>query len=296
MPMTTAPKEALPIPPFTQNNQLSTPHDATATDFLTMHAEREPLQMSLQDDELETMHKWLWYAGRKGNISPLHHQKVIRREIILTERARLHLVWSEGRICIQRLGDELLNWTYFSEVVCQDTRLYQAATGFLLSYARLIGYPSDLEIAQNTGLVSKSITWHTWQSFRNDVLHHLTGRDVHDRYEYGELRLDRLNQIYRMKGLGLTYFNVHRDYSSYFSANYMTLVAFFALVSVALSAMQVMSGIDGVPTAIATTSYRFAVATLLTLGGCCTGLLALYVGLYVWNWSLVFARRGSSRK
>jgi hypothetical protein len=292
IPKATAPNKAVPIPPFAQNNQLFTSQPAATS---TRHVERERLQTALQDDDLGAMHKWLWYAGRKGNISPLHHQKVIRREIILTESARLHLVWFGRTIYIQRLSDELLDWTYFSEAVCQDERIYQAATGFLLSYARLIEYPSDLEIAQSTGLVSKSITWHAWQSFRTDVLHHLAGRDMHDRYEYGELRLGRLNTIYRMKRLGLTYFSVYRDYSSYFGENYTTLVALFALVSVALSAMQVMTSLDGTPAEAATTSYRFAIATLLALAGICTLLLTLYAGLYMWNWCLIYVRRQSRR-
>lgn len=130
-----APKEFILIPPFAQNNQLCTSHNATVIDASTRHSDREQLQAMLQHEDLETMHKWLWYAGRKGNISPLHHQKVIRREIILTERAQLHLVWFGRTIYIQRLSDSLLDWTYFSEVVCQDARIYQAATGFLLSYA-----------------------------------------------------------------------------------------------------------------------------------------------------------------
>jgi len=293
IPKATAPKEAILIPPFAQNNQLSTSQVATAVDASIRHTERERLQTSLQDDDLDAMHKWLWYAGRKGNISPLHHQKVIHREIILTERARLHLVWFGRTIYIQRLSDELLDWTYFSEVVCQDARIHQAATGFLLSYARLIGYPSDLKIAKSIGLVNESVTWHTWQSFRTDVLHHLAGRDVHDRYEYGELRLGRLNLIYRMKWLGLTYFNVYRDYSSYFGENYTALVALFALVSVALSAMQVMTSIDGVPAEAKTVSYRFAITTLVALAGSCALLLALYAGLYVWNWCLIYVRRQS---
>jgi hypothetical protein len=291
IPKATAPREAVPTPPFVQDNQLSTPQDAAAVDAPLRHAERERLRTTLQDDDLDAMQKWLWYAGRKGNISPLHHQKVIRREIILTERARLHLVWFGRTIYIQRLSDELVDWTYFSEVVCRDARIYQAATGFLLSYACLIRYPSDLEIAQSTGLVNKSVTWHTWQSFRTDVLHRLAGRDVHDRYEYGELRLGRLNQIYRLKWLGLTYFNVYRDYSSYFGENYTALVALFALVSVALSAMQLMTSVDGVPAGATITSYRFAIATLIALAGSCAVLFALYMGLYVWNWCLIYVRR-----
>jgi hypothetical protein len=293
LPVATAAKEAALAPPFAKNNHLFTSPGATAVDAYTSYAERALLLASLHEDDLDTMHKWLWYAGRKGNISPLHHQKVIRRDIILTERARLHLVWFGRTIYIQRLNDELLDWNYISEVICRDASIYQAATGFLLSYARLIGYPSDLEIAQSTGLVNKSVTWHTWQSFRTDVLHHLAGRDMHDRYEYGELRLDRLNQIYRLKWLGLTYFNVYRDYSSYFGQNYTTLVALFALVSVALPAMRVMTSVDGVPAGAIITPNRFAIATLIALAGSCAILLALYIGLYVWNWCLIYVRRQS---
>jgi hypothetical protein len=47
------------------------------------------------------------------------------------------------------------------------------------------------------------VTWHHWQKFRKNVLQHLAGRDVHDRYEYGELRLNRLDQMYCIKGFGL---------------------------------------------------------------------------------------------
>jgi len=148
-----------------------------------------------------------------------------------------------------------------------------------------------LKVAQSIGVVNESVTWHTWQSFRTDVLHNLAGRDVHDRYEYGELRLGRLNLIYRMKWLGLAYFNVYRDYSSYFGQNYTTLIALFALVSVALSAMQVMTSVGGVPVRASVTSYRFAIATLVALAGNCTVLLALYMGLHVWNWCLIYVRR-----
>ena len=242
--VTKAVKQVTPAPPFALACQLVA-NTITPSDLPKV---QNRLQKVLHDDTLESIHKQLWYAGRKGNISPLHHQKVIRREIILTERARLHLVWFRRTIYIQRLSDELLDWTYFSEVVCQDACIYQAATGFLLSYARLIEYPSDLEIAQNAGLVNKTVEWHNWQRFRTDVLHYLAGRDVHDRYEYGELRLGRLNTIYRLSWQGLTYFNVYRDYSSYFGENYTALFALFALVSVALSAMQVMTNMDGIPT------------------------------------------------
>lgn len=289
---TKAAKQITLTPPFAFACQLVT-KTITSNDIVE---EQNRLRKVLHDDILESIHKQLWYAGRKGNISPLHHQKVIRRDIILTERAQLHLVWSDKTIYIKRLDDELLDWEYFSKVVCENEVVHRAASGFLLSYARLIEYPSDLELAKIHGLVNKDIEWKAWQTFRSSVLHHLADRDVHDRYEYGELRLGRLNQICRMNLLALSYFNVHRDYSSYFGDNYMILVALFALVSVALSAMQVMTSIDIAPVAVAATSYRFAIATLVALAGSCAALLLLYIGLYVWNWMLVLIRRRSSQR
>lgn len=277
--------------PFTLDGQLVADLDVDYADSNDLLVEQKRLREALCDATLESMHKQLWYAGRKGNISPLHHQKVIRRDIVLTERAQLHLVWFEKTIHVKRLDDELLHWTYFSKVVCGDETVHRAASGFLLSYARLIEFPSDLEIAKTHGLISKDIAWKKWHAFRTSVLDHLADRDIHDRYEYGELRLSRLNQIYRMKLLGLSYFNIHRDYSSYFGTNYVTLVALFALVSVALSAMQVMIAVNGVPEAALVTSYRFAIATLVALGGSCAALLVLYAGLYVWNWLLIALRR-----
>jgi hypothetical protein len=289
---TKAAKQVTLTPPFALTCQLVA-NTITPNDLLE---EQNRLLKVLHDDVLESLHKQLWYAGRKGNISQLHHQKVIHRNIILTERVQLHLVWSDKTIYVKRLDDELLDWEYFSKVVCSNEVVYRAASGFLLSYARLIEYPSDLELAKSHGLVNKDIDWKAWQTFRTSVLNQLVDRGVHDRYEYGELRLGRLNQICRMKFMALSYFNVHRDYSSYFGDNYMILVALFALVSVALSAMQVMTSIDIAPTAVAVTSYRFAIATLIALAGSCAALLLLYIGLYVWNWSLIFVRRHSQQR
>lgn len=76
----------------------------------------------------------------------------------------------------------------------------------------------------------------------------------------------------------------------------MTLVAIFALVSVALSAMQVMTSVDSVSAAVSVTSYRFAIATLIALAASCAALLMLYIGLYVWNWPLVFVRSSQQRR
>jgi len=99
-----------------------------------------------------------------------------------------------------------------------------------------------------------------------------------------------------MEGLGLTYFTIDRDYTSYFGDNYMWLVALFGLVSVALSAMQVMTSLDDVPLVAVVTSHRFAVATLFAIAGSCAILFFLWLGLYIYNWCLIFLRRGTLRR
>lgn len=51
------------------------------------------LASQLSVRRLNTIHNWLWRAGLPGRVQPLHHQKVLRRDIVVTERIDLHLVW-----------------------------------------------------------------------------------------------------------------------------------------------------------------------------------------------------------
>jgi hypothetical protein len=99
-----------------------------------------------------------------------------------------------------------------------------------------------------------------------------------------------------MKGLGLAYINVHCDYSSYSGENYTTLVALFALVSVALSAMQVITNMDGAPTGTTIGLYRFAIGTLASLAWSYTLFLSLYLGLCLWNWCMILVRRDKRKR
>lgn len=144
-------------------------------------------------------------------------------------------------------------------------------------------------------MVNRSIDWSSWRHFRADVLSNLTDRNAQDRYEYGELRLSRLNQIHRGQGLGLNYFNVYREYSSHFGDNYMVLIAVFALVSMALAAMQLMTSVDGASLGVTVTSYRFSIVTLVAIAASCTVLIALHAALYLWNWALILVIRRSQQ-
>ncbi|KAK0939348.1 hypothetical protein LTR29_009093 [Friedmanniomyces endolithicus] len=230
--------------------------EVTCVPMSDLDAERERLYRALHAKDLEMIHKQLW-------------------ELILTEDPRLHLVWSKHVLYVQRLPDELLDSTYFTTVICDSPELYKTATGFLLSYTSLIKYPSDLDVAKASGLITKEAEWRTWRSIRSSIVEELQGRNIHDRFEYGERRLGRMDTIFRLRLMGLSYFAPRSDYESYFEHHYTTFIALFALVSVALSAVQVINGITGVPAAVTVTAYRFSVASLLLLAGSCTILLVL---------------------
>ena len=51
------------------------------------------LTAQLSVSRLNAIHRWLWRAGLPGGVQPLHHQQVLQRAIVVTERVELHLVW-----------------------------------------------------------------------------------------------------------------------------------------------------------------------------------------------------------
>ncbi|KAL3417129.1 hypothetical protein PVAG01_11129 [Phlyctema vagabunda] len=220
--------------------------------------------------KLNEIHRHLWCAGSRDNYSPLHHQKVLLRDIVLSERPDLHLVWHGRIIYVQPLPSSLLNHDFFQLVVCPDPMLYCSVLGFLYSYVQLMPYPSDLALAHDLGLVSRSVTWDAWTRFRAAFIASISPGGIprsfmNQRYEYGELRLRRLDYIFRCSGRGVSYFTTHREYSTYFREYISAGITLFAFVTVALTAMQVLVGTEGGSQALRTTSYWFSVAILLVI-------------------------------
>lgn len=58
---------------------------------------------------LANIHSMLWTAAHLLPPRPLHHQRVLNREIAITERLDLHLVWASGRTFIKPLPRYLLD-------------------------------------------------------------------------------------------------------------------------------------------------------------------------------------------
>jgi hypothetical protein len=195
-------------------------------------------------DKLNDIHKYLWLAGRLNHINPLHMQICMNREIKIVEDPYLHLLWYDNVIYIKPFENSLINkeLTSINNNNINDNKMIKCINGFLLSYMSLIKTKSDYYIALEKNLLEKDITWQQWKEIRekNLVIKKYENIEINERYIYGELRLYRLNIIYRLTFRGLCYFNIFRQYDVYFNKYFQVSVILFAYLSIYLTAMQVM--------------------------------------------------------
>jgi hypothetical protein len=206
------------------------------------------LALELKTPRLNKVHHHLWLAGRPTAARPLQRQKLLGRSILVTESPDEHLVWFEDCIFIKPLPGFLLDWDSWNNHLCPDRELYEAACGLLLSYAWLVRHKSDLNAAKEAGLLAKEIEWLDWVEFIDAFLTKIdceTLRGVNKRYEYGELRLSRLNAIYRLLPPTYSFRNFTRGfqsrstwYQAFFNRHFKWMLAVFAVISVILSALQ----------------------------------------------------------
>ncbi|KAF2787255.1 hypothetical protein K505DRAFT_379712 [Melanomma pulvis-pyrius CBS 109.77] len=95
---------------------------------------------------------WLAFTPDHAHISPLHLQAARGRSIIVAENVHLHLVWYHDRIFIKPLPAYLLSSAFWEYADRTDKAIWQAAAGFMRTYAYLIKYESDFRKAQSTEL------------------------------------------------------------------------------------------------------------------------------------------------
>lgn len=187
----------------------------------------------------------------------------------------------------------------WERILCINEQLYEAACGFLLSYAWLIQYESDLRIAHEEGLLPNVVELRTWTNFIADFLAHInleTLSGISPRFRYGELRMSRLNRIayinnFRTKK-SLRGFMTSSTWSGeFFVRKFGWLLTVFAFLSLALSAMQVVLAIPWSGKDIEHASYGFSIASLLLI------LIAVLVVSMTWGllifYNLLKARRNN---
>ncbi len=205
------------------------------------------LHHDLDVTRLNYIHKRLWMAGRSWNYYALHRQKMMKREVVLTEQADLHLTWSASTVFVKPFPQYLGHHDFWTAHLCHQKELHGAACGFLYSYTWLISHESDFAIAQSLNLIPR-MQWTQWRAYIQDVRRTIDRKPpeyINRRYQFGELRLRRLNWLYRFFGrpqdrsLIRGYFYNYRTYSSFFVRRFAWLFAVFAYVTIVLTAMQV---------------------------------------------------------
>ena len=262
-----------------------------------------------RDLNIMSPHLWLMATRSSKNVSPLHHQKVKGRHIILTEDPRLHLLWIDDRIFIKPLPPYLLSYEFcerylfpepwptpnlsqkpplssaavYPEWNARKEELSRSALGFLRSYFYLIKCSSDLEIALSHRLLPPDVTFETFCQFSSRFAA-ITDDGVAPRYHYGELRLGRLNLWCKLLLQRWHYETVYRQYGQYFQRFYGPLLFTFAFFSVALSTLQVELAVESVIEnqrqwpRFWTFSRVFSVLSLAVVGLPFLTILALLIG------------------
>ena len=203
------------------------------------------LERDLCHDHLNRLYPLFWLVAtqRSDHISALHEQIVRGREIIITEDPGLHLLWYHNRVFIKPLPPCLTSHAFWKEFLCRESsaELRKAALGYMRSYFHLIKCQSDVNVAKEKKLVNigKDLDDEALLRFLHSF-GSVSDSEVTRRYQYGELRLSRINLYIKFYEGRLYYRKMHWDYSDYLSSFVAPFAFIFALVSAALSAMQVV--------------------------------------------------------
>ncbi|RYP49044.1 hypothetical protein DL769_011136 [Monosporascus sp. CRB-8-3] len=269
-------------------------------DIVIPQSDPEFLDRELLVQRLNDIQEWLWICGRPMPPRPLHHQRLLSRDIIISEHVELHLVWWRNRIFIKPLPSYLLDPGFWRANIIDtgDTEnqdmcsgnLEACARGFLFSYTALIAYKSDFRIAKESGLLPEEVTWEGWKALTADFLEHHRYDQVNRRYLYGELRLSRLNKIYCFrKGYilrGYSRVASHTFYGDLLRDNFSVLAAILGYVVVALAAMQVGLGVDRLyeNQAFQNMTYGFTVFSLIAPLAAGVFITLFVLIMFVSNW------------
>lgn len=232
----------------------------------------EFLANELSLGKLEKLLEHLWFAGSKRLPIPLHENILIGREMVITERMDLHLLWtSDRRLLIKPLPCFLLDLSFWAVFSCcqsscdcsslrsaenmgsSNTALFRecsrralrrCAMGFLYSYVSLISHESDYSIALESHLLPSELSvtsWQDWKKFTREVIAFCNDETVHPRFLRAELRLSRLNNLCRFTQAPLfePYLRQYWDYSSLLQENITLLATTIIFIVLILTAMQV---------------------------------------------------------
>lgn len=252
----------------------------------------EFLKNDLDLSRLNRIHGLLWMAGRPMRARPLHRYKMMGFDILHTQQMDLHLLKFSNKLFVKPLPEWILCSDFWLQYLCADGELHKSACGFLLSYVWLITTPLDLKIAHDQTLLPSFITWHRWKEFVRgffgkvdmDTLH-----QVNKRYQFGDLRLGRINSIYRTRFFSTHfvrgYLYGYNRYVVFFQRNFSWILIVFVFFSLVLSAMQVGTGLKELEDnyAFLRASYVFVVFSMVSVVAILAVVALLFAGIFLFN-------------
>lgn len=251
------------------------------------------LNYDLDVARLNYIHEKLRLAGRPKHYISLHRQKMMKREIIITEQTDLHLTWYNSAIYIKPFPRYLGSHEFWTAHLCERKELHEVACGFVFSYTWLISCESDFNLALKLNLIPPMVSTQ-WRIYIQDVRRTIDIEPlnwINRRYLYGELRLQRLNWIYRFYGrpqgssLVRGYFSSYRTYHAFFVQNFTWVFVIFVYVTIVLTAMQVGLATEHLQSSqiFQDASYGFAIFSI-TVSLIITGaVITIFLILFFYN-------------
>lgn len=235
---------------------------------------------------LPDMLKHMWFAGAARPAMPLHFHVALGREIAITDRMDLHLVWTSRRLFLKPVPAFLLDPDFWeSNLQCPPACTHQTplmdscrqnlrlvAIGFLYTYVCLVASENDFHVAQEKRLLpqkkdSSPIHWAAWKILARELLRGHDPNMVHPRFLRAELRLSRINIIHRLTHAPFInpYIRGWNSYSDVFRDNLAWIATIIVFVTFVLTAMQVGLATDGLhaDAAFQRASYGFTIFAIL---------------------------------
>ncbi|KAF2845558.1 hypothetical protein T440DRAFT_264230 [Plenodomus tracheiphilus IPT5] len=259
---------------------------------LANNAIEQFLDDALDLDRLNRIHGLLWMAGRPMRARPLHRYKMMGFNVLPTQQMDLHLLKFSNNMILKPLPEWMVSYDFWTKYICPKKELHHSACGFLLSYVWLITTPLDLKLAHEETLLPSFVTWHWWKDFVTDFYGHVdinSLHQVHPRYQFGELRLSRINSIYRTRYFSTNfvrgYLYGYNRYVVFFQRNFSWILSVFVLFSLVLSAMQVgtsLKELEGNQTFLKG-SYGFVVLNMVCVVAVMAVLVVVFAFIFLFN-------------
>jgi uncharacterized membrane protein len=193
---------------------------------------------------------------------------------------------------IKPLPAYLLSEQVWERHLCRNRDRHAAACGLLLSYVWLVRSPHDFGIAEDLALLPAGLTWPCWRRIVGETLDRLDADaldQVHVRFTFGELRLGRINTIYRTRFIFSHfvrgYLYGYNRYAPFLQRNVAWILGVSVLFSLVLSAMQVGTGVDPLRSnaAFNRASFGFVVFVCVLVMAVLGFVGAIFSFIYLYN-------------